>query len=256
MESQVTVVVLTKNEASQMESLLQNVAKLTPHVLVVDSGSTDDTVALAEAGGATVVYRAWDNDFSAQRNFALEHVKTHWVLYLDADERLTPDAIASIESMTVEGAQEAAYTLKRHAVLFGKELRHGAMRPDRVARLFPTDKVHWVNKVHERPETDLPVKPLAGYAEHYTYSSWEQYWSKFNQYTTIWAEDAYRRNKKVSWFSAFSHATLGLFKVTILNGGFLDGWLGLIMCWNHYMYTLMKYAKLMELYRKGSLKND
>lgn len=197
MTSQVTVVILTKNESSQMKSLLQNVKGLTSHILVVDSGSTDDTVALAEAGGATVVYRAWDNNFSAQRNFALTYVKTRWVLYLDADERLMPESIAAIKTVTAVDAPQAAYTLKRHAVLFGKELRHGAMRPDRVARLFPTNQVNWVNKVHERPETNVPVLPLAGYVEHYTYNNWEQYWRKFNQYTTIWAEDAYQRKKRL-----------------------------------------------------------
>lgn len=130
MTSQVTVVILTKNESSQMKSLLQNVKGLTSHILVVDSGSTDDTVALAEAGGATVVYRAWDNDFSAQRNFALTYVKTRWVLYLDADERLMPESIAAIKTVTAVDAPQVAYTLKRHAVLFGKALWHGAMSSD------------------------------------------------------------------------------------------------------------------------------
>ena len=88
MNNNLTVVVLTKNEEKNIAVVVQNAKKVAAEVLIVDSGSTDKTVALAEANNAKVVYRAWDNDFAAQRNFALQHVKTEWVLYLDADERM------------------------------------------------------------------------------------------------------------------------------------------------------------------------
>ena len=92
--SKVTVVVLTKNEEKNIAAVVQNAKKVAAEVLIVDSGSTDKTVQLAEENGARVVYRAWDNDFSAQRNFALQHVKTEWVLYLDADERMNDEHCA------------------------------------------------------------------------------------------------------------------------------------------------------------------
>ena len=92
-----TVVILTKNEEANIAEVIKNSKLVTEYVLIVDSGSTDKTVELAKANGAEVVYRAWDNDFSAQRNFALEHVHTDWVLYLDADERLDSDLCIAIK---------------------------------------------------------------------------------------------------------------------------------------------------------------
>ena len=93
-----TVVILTKNEESNILKVIDNAKKITTRILIVDSGSTDKTIELAEQCGAKVVYRAWDNDFSAQRNFALEHVNTEWILYLDADERLDAQLCQSIKN--------------------------------------------------------------------------------------------------------------------------------------------------------------
>ena len=106
--SKVTVVVLTKNEEKNIAAVVQNAKKVAAEVLIVDSGSTDKTVQLAEENGARVVYRAWDNDFSAQRNFALQHVKTEWVLYLDADERMNDELIFNI-AKAVNTNQKAMY---------------------------------------------------------------------------------------------------------------------------------------------------
>lgn len=246
----VTVVILTYNEEKLIEKAIQSALQCTSHVLVVDSGSTDQTTTVAEELGATVVYRKWDDDFSAQRNFALQYVTTQWVLYLDADEFINQELAEDIRRVTSQKQPFYSYEIVRRAFAFGKRFKHGAMRPDRVQRLFPRNAVTWVNKVHEHPETNLAVKTLKGYADHYTYATWEQYWNKFNHYTSIWAEDAYKRGKKGSYLSAFGHATYGFIKITFLDKGILDGWLGLVMCCNHFMYTLMKYVKLLDLNKR------
>ena len=92
-----TVVILTKNEENNIVDAILNARQVTDKVLVVDSGSTDKTIELAEANGAKVIYRTWDSDFAAQRNFALHHVETEWVLYLDADERINDELATSIK---------------------------------------------------------------------------------------------------------------------------------------------------------------
>ena len=102
MKNNLTVVILTKNEEKTIQKVVVNAQKCADKVLIVDSGSTDKTVEFAESAGAKVVYRAWDNDFSAQRNFALQHVKTTWVLYLDADEFLDDKLIDSIKIALVK----------------------------------------------------------------------------------------------------------------------------------------------------------
>ena len=238
--SKVTVVVLTKNEEKNIAAVVQNAKKVAAEVLIVDSGSTDKTVQLAEENGAGVVYRAWDNDFAAQRNFALQHVKTEWVLYLDADERMNDELLASVKSV-VEQGKTCQYSFKRKSVAFGQEFNYGVLKPDFVPRLFKTKNVHWVNKVE--------LKVLDGYIEHYTYTGWQQYFNKFNQYTTIWAQNAYENGKKVGYFTAYGHAFFSFIQMLLLKKGVLDGRLGITLSVYHFMYTLTKYIKLIDLQR-------
>lgn len=243
---QVTVVILTKNEEKNIAGAIDNAKKITSTVLVVDSGSTDNTVSLAQKQGAKVVYRAWDNDFGAQRNFALEHVNTEWVLYLDADERLNDALCQSIKSVLDKGKQKQ-YSMMRKIHAFGFEYKHGIFKPDEVLRLFPTKSVHWENKVHERPVCDLPKENLNGFVEHYTYDSWQQWWDKAGKYTTIWAEDNFAKGKRTSLGACFGHALYGFIRAYIFQLGFIDGWSGLYSSMQHFIYTMMKYLKLYEL---------
>lgn len=113
----------------------------------MDSGSIDRTAELAQKYGAKIVFREWDNDFSAQRNYALEYVDTEWVLYLDADERLDERLISEIKQV-VETGSAAMYRFIRRNSAFGKDFKYGVLGPDSVIRLFPKDKVKWQDKVH------------------------------------------------------------------------------------------------------------
>ncbi len=248
MVSNLTVVILTKNEEMNIVDVIANAKQVTDKVLIVDSGSTDKTVELAKKNGAKVVYRAWDNDFAAQRNFALEHVDTEWVLYLDADERMNEELCKGIVEIVHNNVQKQYY-MRRKVFAFGFEYRYGAFRPDKVLRMFPSKLVMWKNKVHEHPECALPKEQLDGFMKHYTYSSWQQWWDKAGNYTSIWANDVYDRGKRVSMFAPLSHSLGGFLKVYVLQLGFLDGWAGLYSSFQHFIYTLMKYLKLLELQR-------
>ena len=159
MKNNLTVVILTKNEEKTIQKVVVNAQKCADKVLIVDSGSTDKTVEFAESAGAKVVYRAWDNDFSAQRNFALQHVKTPWVLYLDADEFLDDTLIDSIKAALVKN-EDKQYSMLRRIHAFGFEYKHGIFKPDEVIRMFKTDSVHWENKVHEIPVCSMPKECL------------------------------------------------------------------------------------------------
>lgn len=175
------------------------------------------------------------------------------VLYLDADERMNDELLTSVKSV-VEQDKICQYSFKRKSVAFGQEFNYGVLKPDFVPRLFKTKNVHWVNKVHEKPMCKDELKVLGGYIEHYTYTGWQQWLNKFDQYTTIWANDAYAKGKRVSLGKAFGHAVFGFIQMAILKKGVLDGGMGLVMSCNHFFYTLMKYLKLLELQRKGDKK--
>ena len=247
---QVTVVILTKNEEDNIAGVIKSAKQVSNNVIVLDSGSTDNTVSLAKKQGAKVVYREWDGDFSAQRNFALEHVDTEWVLYLDADERLNEQLCEAIKE-SVSKNEDTQYSIKRKSVAFGKEFNYGVLKPDFVPRLFKTSHVKWANRVHEKPVCNDKLEVLEGLIRHYTYISWEQWLRKFDQYTSIWAQDAYANGKKVTLCAAFGHAFFGFLQMAFFKKGILDGGMGLVMSCNHFFYTLMKYLKLIELQRKG-----
>ena len=241
------ILILTCNEEDNVTAVVENAKKCTDEVIIIDSGSTDRTVELAEKAGAKVAFRAWTNDFSAQRNFALEQTNADWVLYLDADERLNDRLIKTIKEIISSADIDHQYIFKRKSVVFGTKFNHGALKPDFVSRMFPRKQVKWVNKVHEHPECTLPSKTLRGHIEHYTYKNWHHWESKMCQYTTIWAQDAYHRGKRISLGDVFTHSIGGFFKMLILRAGFLDGWMGTYMCFTHFFYTMMKYLKLYEL---------
>ena len=253
MKSLLTVVILTKNEEKTIRQVIQNAQKCADNILIVDSGSTDRTVEFAESCGAKVVYRAWDNDFAAQRNFALQYVITPWVLYLDADEFLDTELISNIENVLSKN-EDKQYSMLRRIHAFGFEYKHGIFKPDEVIRMFRTDKVHWEGKVHESPICEMPKECLKGYIEHYTYENWQDWWNKAGHYTSIWAEDAYKKGKRTNAWAALFHALYGFFRAYIIELGFLDGLSGLYLCIFHSIYTLLKYCKLYELQVKKDVR--
>ena len=261
-----SAIILTKNEENNIEATVKNALQCADEVLVVDSGSTDRTVELAKNSGARVVYRAWDNDFSAQRNFALSQTAADWVLYLDADEHLNHELVTAIKRVMSENVSIVdrssgvghnpvsegklkQYSIQRKSVAFGKKFNYGVLYPDWVPRLFPINNVKWEGKVHERPKCTLPMEKLPGHIEHFTYKSWQEWEEKLCRYTTIWAEDAYKKGKRTTLPGALLHSVGGVFKMLIVRRGFMDGWMGVCLSITHFFYTLLKYLKLYELQR-------
>ena len=251
MKIDLTVVVLTKNEKDNIVSVIENAKQLTENVLIVDSGSTDGTVDIAKNCGAEVVFREWDNHFAAQRNFALEYVKTKWVLYLDADERMDKKLVSLIIKVIQDASKEKQYSMIRKICAFGFEYRFGILKPDEVLRLFPTNEVIWENKVHEKPVCRLDKELLGGHIRHYTYKDFQFWTDKANHYTSIWAKENYEKGKRISAASPFGRALYGFFSAYIIRLGILDGWAGLYSSLQHSIYTLMKYQKLYELQQKS-----
>ena len=144
-----TVVILTKNEEKNITSVIKNAMQVTDKVLIVDSGSTDKTVELAKDNAAKVIYRAWNDDFAAQRNFALEHVHTKWVLYLDADERMDLELSIAIVN-AVKDSKEAMYRFIRYNNAFGRSFRYGVLAP-----------------AIARPRTEGGYELVAGHRRHH-----------------------------------------------------------------------------------------
>ena len=243
-------VIITFNEQKNIKDAIDSAKKITDEIIVIDSGSTDDTVKIAETNGAKVIYRAWDDDFSEQRNFAAKNTEAKWLFQLDADERISDELAQNIKS-AVQKDFDKIYTCRRKNTVFGQEFGYGVFRPDKVDRLYPREKAYWQGKVHEGLKSELPKEFIEGTLIHYPYENWEQYFTKFNKYTTIWAEDAFARKKETTPLKAIFHAAFSFVKVTFLNFGILDGTMGLVTCLLHFAYTLVKYLKLYHLQQEN-----
>ena len=241
------VIILTYNEEKNIEECIRS-ASFADEVVVVDSGSTDNTVAMAEGLGAKVHIHPFEN-FAAQRNVGLEQTDADWIFYLDADERISQEAAKDIRRATEENRQ-AFYDIKRVNIVFGQRMKYGGHGPDYPQRLYPRGHVKWEGVVHEGAITDLPLEHLKGELEHYPYDEWDKYFAKFNQYTTLMAEKMYTAGKRANMCNMFSHAFFGFFRFYFFKRGICEGKLGLILAVNHFFYTMTKYVKLYYLQKK------
>lgn len=248
--SPVSVLILAKNEERNIEDCIKSVP-FAEEVLVVDDFSTDRTKKLAEASGAKVVQRAMAGDWGAQQTFAIKQARQPWVLFLDADERISEELACEIETV-VQRNEQIAYWIQRENKFYHNKATHGTLRPDFVDRLFPAKDSYVEGFVHPTIITSYPNKKLHGVMYHYTYDNWDQYFGKFNNYTRLAAEKYKKEGKGCNFFKDIVLRPIwAFFKIYILDRGFLDGKLGFIFSVNHYFYTMTKYVRLYYLYKSN-----
>ena len=199
-----SVAIITLNAASQLEACLQS-ARFADEIVVVDSGSTDGTQALAERHGARVIQQDWLG-FGPQKQFAVEAARHDWVLCLDADERVTPALQMAIESALEIGQNSASTAAAPHAYRFprcnrflGRYLKHGEGYPDWSLRLFNRRHARWSDDaVHEKVVSDGTIGTLAGDLLHDSAESLSSYLTKQNRYTSLAADMALAAGKRSS----------------------------------------------------------
>ncbi|GAB2499189.1 glycosyltransferase family 2 protein [Arenimonas alkanexedens] len=213
---------------------------------MLDSHSTDATVAIAQAKGARVYVRTFDG-FRSQKCFAVEQATNDWVLCLDADERVSPELRASILAARDTGfANVAGYRFARLSDYFGRFLRHGNAYPDRVLRLFNRRQGGWRGKreIHEAASVDGPVHTLAGDLIHYPYRSLEQQLAKTQKYARMMAEHEFARGKRASLLKLVLSPAWRFWRGYLFRGGFLDGWHGLVYAYVRANYVRQKTVML------------
>ena len=208
--STVSVLILTRNEEKHIRDCIESCLPVADEVIVIDDGSTDQTVAIAEELGAKVVQHALAQDWAQQRMFAISQASCEWILFVDADERVSSELQVSIRD-AIAKEDRYAYWMERHNIFHHNTATHGSMRPDKVLRLMPKDGAEVSGVVHETISSSYPGKKLEGKLFHYTYDNWEQYLSKMNRYTTIAAEQYYEAGKRCSFLRIFYYVRVGLF---------------------------------------------
>ncbi|MBI3153910.1 MAG: glycosyltransferase family 2 protein [Burkholderiales bacterium] len=242
-----SAVLITLNCARQLEPCLESLA-FCDEIIVVDSGSSDGTVALAHTRGARVIHQDWLG-FGAQKQFAVAQARHDWVLCVDSDERVTPELRVGIEAALAAPAFDA-YEFPRRNRFMGRYLRHGEGYPDWSLRLFDRRQARWSeDAVHEKVIAPGPVGRLRGDLLHDTAETLESYLAKQARYTTLAAEEALAAGKRGGVARMLLSPVVRFIKFYFFRLGFLDGWPGLahilIGCRNSYE----KYAKLRRLQR-------
>ena len=241
------VALIVKNEPKNLEACLNTVANWVDEIVVLDSGSTDETEQVARKYTEKFhVNKDWPG-FGPQRRLAQEYVESDFVLWLDADERITDELKISIQQAVEKNEPNTLYSICRLSWVFGRYIRHCGWYPDRVVRLYPTQLTQYDDSlVHEKVEisTDMNVKELSGDAIHYTYNDLHHYLVKSAGYAQAWAEQREKRGKKSSILEGMLHAVACFLKMYVFKAGFLDGKQGFLLSVLSAHSTLVKYADL------------
>lgn len=239
-----SVAIITLNAATQLDACLQS-ARFGDEIVVVDSGSSDGTQALAQRHGARVVHQDWLG-FGPQKQFAVDAASHDWVLCLDADERVTPELQAAIE-YALKDPSTAAFRFARCNRFLGRYLRHGEGYPDWSMRLFDRRQARWSDDaVHEKVITQGRIGELPGDLLHDSAESLASYLTKQNRYTTLAADMAFATGKRASLGRIAFSPLLRFIKFYFIRQGFRDGLPGLIHIVIGCCNSFMKYSKIFE----------
>lgn len=243
-----SAIVITRNEAHNLHDCLQSMHGLVDEIIVVDSQSSDNTVAIAQQHGAKVSQPADWPGFGPQKNRALDLATCDWVFSIDADERVTPELAAEIKYLLQSGNENAAYKVPRLSSYCGKFIHHAGWQPDYVLRLFKRGTARFSDDlVHERVVTEQPVHALKQHLLHYSYLNFSQVLSKVDAYSTASAKQAYARGKRSSVAGALGHGAWAFFRTYIIRRGFLDGAHGLALSISNAETSYYKYLKLWHM---------
>lgn len=243
-----SVTIITLNEAEHIGAAIDSVS-WADEILVVDSGSTDETIDIARARGVTLLSRAWTG-YVDQKNFAGLQASNDWVFSLDADERVTPALAAEIRAILSTEPPARAYRIPRVTFHLGRWMRTTDFYPDYQTRLYNRRAAQWRGKyVHESVSAEGPVGQLASEIEHYSYKDLRDQVERINHYTSLGARQMYEAGRRVSWLGLLVHPPAAFLRNFVLRRGFLDGSAGLTLSIVNAYSVFLKFAKLWELQR-------
>lgn len=240
--SGLSVIIITKNEAVNIRACLESVA-WADEIIVVDSGSSDTTIEICKEFSAQVHVHDWPG-YGVQKNRALAYASKEWVLSLDADERVTPELRAEIESLLRNPGADG-YEIPRLSSFCGRFMRHSGWHPDFVLRLFRRGKGKFSEAlVHESVQLQGSSARAQNPLLHYSYRDFDDVLSKLNNYSSAAATMLQRRGKKGSLAQAVLHGLWAFIRTYFLRAGFLDGSEGFMLAVMNAENSYYRYIKL------------
>src|SRR3989338_2702842 len=249
----ITAIVLTKNEERNIVDCIESLLWC-DEILVIDDNSEDKTVQIVEKlknDKVKVIIHPLNNDFSKQRNFALREAKQEWVLFVDADERVSLSLQYEIlSSITDSLSNYSGYYIRRSDNMWGKELKYGETGGNSFLRLIKKEKGEWVGKVHESLRIKGKTGTLRNPLIHYPHQDITQFLQEINFYTDLRANELFDKKIKVYWWTIIFYP-LGKFIFNYgIKRGFLDGIRGLIFAILMSLHSFLVRGKLWQLWQK------
>ena len=247
-----TVTVITKNEAQNIGPALESVS-WADEIIVVDSNSTDDTIAIAGRYATRIEVRSWSG-YSEQKNFAASLASHDWILSLDADERVPPALAREIRDLLNRGPQRKGYRVSRVTYYLGRWVQSTDWYPDYQLRLYDRRCGSWnLRRVHESFElvSDRPGR-LQNHLEHYAYRDVSDHISSIDHYTTLAAEQWMMEGRRTNVLEIAIHPPVAFLRNYILRFGIRDGAAGFLVSVLNSYYVFMKLVKLWEMQHRFS----
>lgn len=239
---QISATIIARDEERNIARAIESL-RCCDDIVVIDSGSIDRTIEIANKLGARVVETGW-RGYAGQKNYAAECAKYDWILSIDADEALSEALEADIWLLKKNGPKFDGYTMPRLAQYLGKWILHSGWYPDRKVRLYRRDKAKWVGEyVHESVTVHGTVGHLDSNLLHYTCQSFTEHLKTMDRYTTLAAEEIVARGKRVTYRHLLGDPAWTFFRTYFVQRGFLDGVEGLAIAYMAALYAFLKYAK-------------
>lgn len=244
----VSAILITKNEEKSLPRCLESL-KWVDQIVIVDSGSTDQTLEIARSSRAEVFVEEWKG-YTAQKNSALEKARGDWVVSLDADEEFSVEAQRELrEVIGKDDSKVHAYALRRKVFYLGQWICHGDWYPDDVVRLWRRGVGKFEGgRVHESVKVNGNVQYLRGEILHYTYRDLEDQKLRMKKYAELWAQDQFDRKRSFRYFDLWFRPPLRFLRAIFFKGGWLDGWRGWLIAWMCAREVFMKYRNLRDLW--------
>jgi len=245
---ELAVVILTKNEARHIADCIASV-NWADRVVISDSYSDDGTVEIAKAAGAEVIQRPFDG-WAVQRNDALEKVEAEWILFVDADERATPELAAEVRQV-IAGRPEVGWWIPRHNYIVGKRVRHAGWYPDYQLRLLKRGRACYdpARPVHEVVILDGEAGYLRNVLVHYNYESWAQFHAKQHRYADLEARILYEQGVRPRPHNFVLQPLREFRRRYVTLQGWREGWHGLRLSALMAYYTWVTYQRLNQMWR-------
>lgn len=244
----ISAVVITKDEECNIKECLESIT-WADEIIIIDSQSKDKTIETASAFTGNI-YSVNTFNFSEKRIFSLGKTANDWVLFIDADERVTPELAIEIQLLTPE-ENVYGYYIGRRNYCFGKWLKHSGVYPDRHIRLFNKNYASITRRlVHEGVNINGKTGLLKNEFLHFSYRDLTQMIDKINIYSTLEAEEKLANNKQISKAGVFSHAISAFLRVYISRKGFKDGTGGFFISFCFSMVSFLSHLKLLKLQGK------